>query len=80
MNDCDGSTSCTCEACVARRHSMILTNHPIHSQKDKPITATLVPPDQALAMWLGLREEAEERLAHANSEILILRGCAEVQG
>lgn len=76
--DCDGSTSCPCDIHVARRMNRVLDTHPIHSQKGKPIQPSLIPPDQALAMWLGIKEDAKEMLAKAKNEILILKDCAKV--
>lgn len=74
---CDGSTSCTCSACVARRHSAWEMNDLIQVRQHENAWGS-IPQPQALAYRLEEREILEKQLAITDTEIRILKDCAGV--
>ena len=74
---CDGSTSCTCSACVARRHSAWEKNDLIQSRRET-VKWGEIPQHQALAYRIEEKEILERQLAITETEIRILKDCAGV--
>ena len=68
---------CCCDECVAARRAMLLRTHPIHARRDEDVAPTLIPVDQALAMALEERDDLRMRLAQVDSDIKVLRDCAQ---
>ena len=74
---CDGSTSCPCESCRAKRHAAWEANDLIQIRRQE-VTWGSIPQPQALAYRLVEREILEKQLAITENEIRILKDCAGV--